>query len=202
MKTISLSVPAVRISCIIGDFFLAGVAGVWLWYTFSWIALLSIALGALLLGFYNILVFRSAILVDQAGKKITLRGLQERTDDVSAAVCVYTEERKVDSHTTRVIQVADEDGKVLSSISTLNSIRQGFAVEVTAQALAKALGVEFRATIPAHLYDKEAHRKYQQEQRDKACQKRRERKNRRSMRDTPPAADPVNYDEMDDAGRI
>ncbi|MCD7844325.1 MAG: hypothetical protein LUG57_00400 [Oscillospiraceae bacterium] len=212
MKKISLSGQAVRLSCLIGDVLLAGIAGVWLWCAFSWLALLVIGAGAVLLAFYHVLVFRSAVLVEREEKRITLRGLQSRTDDVSAAACVFTEERTVDGHTTRVIQVADESGTILSSISTLSSIHQGYAAEVTAQALAEALGVEFRPTVPKHLYDRKARRAYQREQEEKARQarrqkrqKRKNRKNRKNGQDAPQANDtaedgpsPVNYDELDD----
>ena len=192
MKTISLAAPAVRICCVIGDVLVAGAAVVWLVLSFSWWALLVAALAGLLLGFYNVQVFRSVIQVDPGTKTITLRGLQARTDRVEGAAQVYTREVSVNGQATRVIVVENGEGAVLSTISTLNTVNHGYASEIAALELAKALGAQFRPTVPPHLYDRKARRQYRREQRKGQPPAEEAREAPRS------SAGPVNYDEGDD----
>ncbi len=191
MKTISLAAPAVRICCVIGDVLVAGAAVVWLVLAFSWWALVVVALAGLLLGFYNVQVFRSVILVDPEAKTITLRGIQARTDQVAGAALVYTREVSVNGQATRVIVVENGEGAVLSTISTLNTVDHGYASEIAALELAKALGASFRPTVPPHLYDRKARRQYRREQR-------KGQPPAEEVREAPPSAEPVNYDEGDD----
>ena len=80
MKKISLAAPAVRFGCVLGDVLIAGAAMFWLTLAFSWWALLVVALAGLLIGFYNVQVFRSVVFVDPGAKTVTLRGIQARTD--------------------------------------------------------------------------------------------------------------------------
>lgn len=199
MKKIPLAAPSVRIYCVLADILIAGIAAVWLVLAFSWLALAVAGLAAALLIFYNIQVFRSAILVDPEGKAITLKGLQARTDDVSAAARVFTREVSLGAHVSRVIVAADGEGAELSVISTLNNINHGYVTEAAARELADALGVEFQETVAPHLYDRRARRTYEQQRREEARIARRQKRQTPAPEDgTPPASGPVNYDELDD----
>lgn len=200
MKKISLSSPAVRISCVAGDVLLGCIAAVWLIFSFSWPALLIILLAAALVCFYTVQVFWAAVLVDREHHTITLKGLQARTDDVSAAAKVFTREVSLEGRAVRVIIVADENGAVLSTISTLNTLNHGYATEIAALELANALGAEFQATVPAHLYDKQARRNYRRQQREEERQARSRRKAGKAPAPEQPAPpqNTVNYDELDD----
>ena len=172
MKKLPLSAPNVRRHCIILDAVLICPAAFWLFLAFSWPALLAVVCLLLLLGFYSVQVFSSAILVDPVEKTVSLQGLQQRKDDVSGAARVYTRETALSGRTTRVIVVADGDGRELSVIPTLNNANKGYGCEAVARELAGTLGVEFCPTVPACLYDKAARREQE-------------------------AAPAVNYDEMD-----
>lgn len=202
MKKLPLSAPNVRCHCIILDAVLAFLAACWLFLAFSWPALLAVVFLLLLLGFYSIQVFCSAILVDPVEKKVSLQGLQHRKDDVSGAASVYTRETALNGQTTRVIVVADGDGRELSVIPTLNNANKGCGCEAVARELAGTLGVEFCPTVPAYLYDKAARREQRrQDERERETRRRKEAGRRaRGPAETPEqeADHAVNYDEMDD----
>ena len=112
MKKIPLAAPAARFGCVLGDVLIAGAAALWLLLAFSWWALLVTALAGLLVGFYNVQVFRSVILVDTETGTITLQGIQARTDQADGASRVYTREGSVNGQATRVIVVEGADGSV------------------------------------------------------------------------------------------
>ena len=150
MKKISLAAPAVRFGCVLGDVLIAGAAMFWLTLAFSWWALLVVALAGLLIGFYNVQVFRSVVFVDPGAKTVTLRGIQARTDQVAGASKVYTREVLVNGQTTRVIVIEGEDHSQLSIISTLNTINHGYASEIAAREVAGALGVQL--AVPAYYF--------------------------------------------------
>lgn len=191
MKKIPLAAPAARFGCVLGDVLIAGAAALWLLLAFSWWALLVTALAGLLVGFYNVQVFRSVILVDTETGTITLQGIQARTDQAAGASRVYTREVSVNGQATRVIVVEGADGSVLSTISTLNTINHGYASEIAALELAKTLGAEFCPTVPPHLYDRKARRQYRRER----------TKGRPLEQKAGEAARPagtINYDEADD----
>lgn len=206
MKRILLAAPAVRVSCLVGDGLFCVFAAVWLWLAFSVGALLVVLLALALLAFYNVQVFRSAVLVDPVERTLTLTGLQGRTDDVSAADLVYTRQARVGQQDTRVIVVEDGAGRELSVITTLISLNKGYACETLARQLADALGIRFRPTVAPELYDREARRekdrrRQEQERQEKAERRQRRRSARRGeppQASAPPEAPPVNYDEGDD----
>ena len=191
MKKISLAAPAVRFGCVLGDVLIAGSAMFWLTLAFSWWALLVVALAGLLIGFYNVQVFRSVVFVDPGAKTVTLRGIQARTDQVAGASKVYTREVLVNGQTTRVIVIEGEDHSQLSIISTLNTINHGYASEIAAREVAGALGVQFCPSISPHLYDRKARRQYRQENNH------REMHERTDQNPVTPGVR-VNYDEEDD----
>ena len=194
MKKGPLASPAVRCCCIILDAVLVCLAAFWLFLAFSWPALLAAAVLFLLMGLYSAQVFRSAVLVDPVERTISIQGLRQRKDDVSGAARVCTRETALSGQTTRVIVVEDGDGRELSVIPTLNNANKGYGCEAAARELAGMLGVEFRPTVPAHLYDKAARREQQ-------------RRKEAGIRARGPAEPPeqetahaVNYDEMDGEG--
>ena len=205
MNKIPLSSPAVRRCCIILDAVLVCLAAFWLFLAFSWPALLAVVVLILLVGFYSVQVFYSAILVDPVERTVSLQGLRRQKDDVSGAARVYTRETALNGQTTRVIVVEDKDGRELSVIPTLNNANQGCGCEAVARELAGTLGVEFLPTVPAHLYDKTARREQRRQgEREREARRRRKEVGRRAREpaEAPKqeAAHAVNYDEMDGEG--
>ncbi len=178
MNKLMLSTPAQRAACLAGDLCLAALAALWLALAPSVPAALACAAGAALLGAYTCLMFRTAVLLRPEARAIDLTGLRRRTDDLSGARAVYTRAAQAGGLTTRVIVVEDGAGRELSVIPTLFTSNQGYGCEPMARRLAEGMGIPFRPTVPARLYDPGARRE---------ARRQRERD----------AAPEVNYDELD-----
>ncbi len=186
MKKIMLSTPALRLCCAAGDAVLLALALAWQVLAFSWLSALAGLAALALMGFYTVLVFRTAALPDREGRTLTLTGIQDRVDGLAGAQVVYTRPARVGQLATRAIVIEDGGGSELSVITTLVTANQGYPCERLAQALAEALDIPFRPTVPAHLYDRGAKKEYRRAQKA--------RKNASPAQDAPP---PVNYDERD-----
>ena len=186
MKKLMLSTPVLRVCCLTGDAVLLTLTLAWQLLAFSWLSALAGLSVLALMGLYTILVFRSAAWPDPARHTLVLTGIQDRTDDLADAQVVYTRPAQMGPLATRTIIIEGGGGRELSVIATLITANQGYPCEGLAQALAKALEIPFRPTVPAHLYDRKAKREYLRAQRERA----------RTDALEPPAA--VNYDEQDD----
>lgn len=185
MKKLMLSTPAMRVCCAAGDAVLLALTLAWQALAFSWLSALAGLAALALMGFYTALVFRSAAWPDPQRRTLTLTGIQDRTDDLTGAQTVYTRPAQAGQLATRVIVIEDGGGRELSVIATLITTGQGYACERLAQALAEELGLTFRPTVPAHLYDRKAKRAHLQAEKERA---------RGGAAEAPPA---VNYDEQD-----
>ncbi len=183
MKKIMLSTLALRLCCAAGDAVLFALALAWQVLACSWLSALAGLAALALMGSYTVLVFRTAALPDREGRTLTLTGIQERVDDLAGAQVVYTRPAQVGQMATRAIVIEDEGGGELSVIATLVTEDRGYPCERLAQALAEALDIPFRATVPARLYDRGAKKEYL-----------RAKKNAPPAQDAPP---PVDYDEQD-----
>lgn len=186
MKKLMLSTLALRVCCLIGDAVLLTLTLAWQLLAFSWLSALAGLSVLALMGLYTVLVFRSAAWPDPARHTLVLTGIQDRTDDLTGAQVVYTRPAQTGPLATRTIVVEDGGGRELSVIATLITANQGYPCERLAQALAEALEIPFRPTVPAHLYDREAKKEHLRAQKEKA---------RTDALETPAA---VNYDEQDD----
>ena len=172
MKKLMLSTPALRVCCLAGDGVLLALALAWQLLAFSWLSALAGLSALALMGLYTALVFRSAAWPDPARRTLVLTGIQNRADDLTGARVVYTRPAQT--------------GRELAVNATLITVNQGYPCERLARELAEALGIPFRPTVPAHLYDRKAKKEYLRAQKERARVEAAEK----------PAA--VNYDEQDD----
>lgn len=186
MKKLMLSTPALRVCCLAGDAVLLALALAWQLLAFSWLSALAGLSALALMGLYTALVFRSAAWPDPARHTLVLTGIQNRADDLTGARVVYTRPAQTGPLAARAIVIEDGGGRELSVIATLITVNQGYPCERLARELAEALGIPFRPTVPAHLYDRKAKKEYLRAQKERARVEAAEK----------PAA--VNYDEQDD----
>lgn len=187
MKKLMLSTPALRACCLVGDAVLLTLALAWQFLAFSWLSALAGLSALALMGLYTVLVFHSAAWPDPARHVLVLTGIQDRTDDLTGAQAVYTRPARTGPLATRAIVIEDGGGRELSVIATLITANQGYPCEALARALAEALGIPFRPTVPAYLYDRRAKR-----------ERLRAQKEGRARADAGKTSAAVNYDEQDD----
>lgn len=186
MKKLMLSTQALRVCCMAGDALMLALCAALLALAFSWLWLLAVLTLLAMLGAYTVLVFRTAAFPDREGRRLSLTGLQHRTDDLAGARVVYTRPAQMGQLATRAIVIEDGAGRELSVILTLVTANQGDPCERLAQALAEALDIPFRPTVPPWRYDRKAKREHLRAQ-------------KRARKDPGPAeASAVNYDERDD----
>ena len=142
MRRIALSSSGARISCVVGDVLFCGFAALWLRLSFRWWALLLVLLALAMLALYNIQLFRSAVLVDRSARTLRLSGLQNRTDDVSAARLVSTRLIPSGRQMVRAVVLTDETG---ADVCVLTPMAGGSGEEpclTIASRLAQVLGLE------------------------------------------------------------
>ena len=187
MKKLMLSTRALRVCCLAGDVLMLALCTAVLTLAFSWLWLLVALTLLAMLGVYTVLVFRTAAFPDREGRRLSLTGIQHRTDDLAGAQVVYTRPAQMGQLATRAIVIEDGAGRELSVIMTLVTTNQGDSCERLAQALAEALDIPFRPTVPLWRYDRKAKREHLREQ-------------KRARKAPGPAEAPaaVNYDERDD----
>lgn len=176
MKRIALSSSGARISCVVGDLLFCGFALVWLWLSFHWWALLLVLLALALLVFYNVQLFRSAIRVDPVTRQITLTGVQNRTDDVSAARLVSTRLIPSGRQMVRAVVLLDGAGRDLTVLTPMAGGSGPEPCQTIASRLAQALDLELH--LPGEPSDGPA--------------------GPEPSASSPPEETPVNYDEADD----
>lgn len=140
------------------------------------------ALGGLLLTvlmvFYIVSILKSRCILDPAAKQLQVLGNPTYTRDLSTATLVETLPRKNGHATTRVVVFSDAEGEIVAIVPTLFTYKQGALADPMAREMAEALGIEFRANVPAWHYDKEAFKQYQIEEAEREKRERAERRER------------------------
>ncbi len=216
MTKIPLAGKTARLICVFVDLVLLAFVAFWLGFAFSWLALVVSVIFLIIAVFYTFFVFYSCVFVDSKNASLTLRGIVSRKDNIEGAKTVFTKEAGSGGGATRVVAVADCEGRELSVIPTLNNANNGYSNEYTAKKLAEALSVDFKATVPPELYDRAAKKEKQKHDEELKREERRlkkEKKRQAKARAMKPAGEeqnaagnnpsdeqnpPVNYDEMDD----
>lgn len=104
---------------------------------------------------YMIGVVQARCIPDPEHKKLCVKGIRERTLDLSTAVLLETIPVKSGHSTSRTLYFSDAEGKVVAAVPTYFTSKQGILADPMAKELAEVLGLEFRANVPEWYYDKQ-----------------------------------------------
>ena len=184
MKKFQLSTPAERRMGILFAL-VAAVAMAALLFALrnDLVILILCALGVvpvvIILGLYVLNVAKAACYPDAGNKVLRVTGFQERSIDLSKAVCLQTLTVKSGHVEGRSLAFTDAEGGVVAIVPTYFTSRRGVLAEPMAMELAKELGLEFQSNVPAWEYDEKAreeHEKEVEQQQKEDARKRREAK--------------------------
>ena len=143
------------------------------------LAAIGVVILSAVLGIYAYIVVRAVCIPDAQAKKLHVKGLRDYTLDLSEAATLETVGIK-NAHTmTRALIFRDAEGKVVGSVPTLFTSRQGVLAEPMAIELAQALNLSFIANLNPWDYDENArieHEKQVAIEEKEAAKKRREAK--------------------------
>lgn len=184
MKEFRLSTPLERIASVSFVAVILAAFGLLLYALRNQIGLmivcsLGVALISVLLIVYVINVTKAACIVNLEEKTMTVRGVKEYTVDLSEAVLLQTIARKGGQATIRVLIFSDAEEKIIASIPTMFSFKQGIQAEPMAKEMAAVLGIDFQQNVPEWQYDKE---KYKEHLKEEAEREKKEAKERRKNR--------------------
>ena len=118
-------------------------------------ALAVVCLSAVML--YSVINLQlAAVIPDAPNKKLHVKGIRSYTLDLSDAATLETISVKSGQVKGRSLLIRDGAGKAIGVIPTCFTTNQSIMAEPMAMELAKDLGLEFKANVPAWEYDKEA----------------------------------------------
>lgn len=140
---------------------------------------LSVGLLVALLVFYIISVSKAVAVWDPETKILEVQGFPSFRTDLSGAVLMQTMARKSGQVTNRVIIFSDAEERIITTIPTYFTSKQGIMAEPFAKAMAQEMGIPFQQNVPEWEYDKE---KYQQHIKEVDAQEKAEAKARREAK--------------------
>jgi len=121
--------------------------------------LIMTAIGSFLLiaalVYYVISVTKAGCTPDPENKKLHVTGVRNYSLDLSSTTTLETVAVKNGHTTSRILVFSDAEGNVTGSVPTLFTHQQGVQAEPMAIALAKDLGLNFKANVQPWEYDKE-----------------------------------------------
>lgn len=161
MKKFHLSTPAERTVGIIYSVIMSAVLVVLLFALREDVTMLLLTgAGAVLivgiLALYVLNVSKAACIPDVENKTLLVEGFQQRTLDLSKAVCLQTVTVKSGHVESRKLVFTDAEGEVVATVPTYFTSKRGVLAEPMAKELAAELGLEFLANVPQWEYDEEA----------------------------------------------
>lgn len=140
---------------------------------------LAVLLIMILLVLYAVNALKAVCIVDLETKMLQVKGVSNYSVDISGAVLLQTQPRKIGQSITRVLVFSDEETNVIVSIPTMFAVRQGMMAEPLAERMAKELGIAFKRNIPEWEFDKKLYQEHQkqvaQEEKEAAKKRRQER---------------------------
>ena len=140
---------------------------------------LSVGLLVALLVFYIVSVSKAVAVWDPETKILEVQGFPSFRTDLSGAVLMQTMARKSGQVTNRVIIFSDAEERIITTIPTYFTSKQGIMAEPFAKAMAQEMGIPFQQNVPEWEYDKE---KYQQHIKEVEAQEKAEAKARREAK--------------------
>lgn len=184
MKKFYLSTPAERTTGIIYSVVMSAVlvALIFALRNDLTVMLLTAAGVVLVVGILVLYVFnvsKAACIPDVENKILRVEGFQERTIDLSKAVCLQTLTVKSGHVESRKLAFTDAEGEIVATVPTYFTSNRGVLAEPMAKELAEVLGLEFVQNVPAWEYDEEARKAHDVEV---AQQEKEDAKARREMR--------------------
>ena len=184
MKEYRLSTRGERIVSICFTAAVLVILGIFLYALRDNVALLiacgaGVLMLAALLVMYVVNVLRAVCIVDAANKTVEVRGVTNFKADVSDAVLLQTIAKRNGQTSIRVMVFTDEDVRVVASVPTMFTYRQGILADPVAKEIAAELGIAFQQNVPDWELDR---KKYQEHMKEVAEQERREAKERRQKR--------------------
>ena len=169
MKTYKLSTAGERITGIVFSAVMIVCMGLLLYALRSDLVLMLVtALAELLLCagliFYVLSVTKASVTADPEGKKLHVRAFpSDYTVDLSEAVLLQTLPRKSGHTAVRVLVFTNAEEKVIATVPTFFTFRQGVMAEPMAIQLAEALNLPFRQNVMPWEYDEEKRREHEKE---------------------------------------
>lgn len=140
--------------------------------------LFALLISAILV-FYVISVWKSLCVLNTETRMLEVKGYPSYTRDLSKAVLVQTVERKNGQSVSRALVFSDVEENIVAVIPTLFTYKQGALADPLAKKMADALGIDFKANVPAWYYDKD---KFKEHQKEEAEAEKAASKERREMR--------------------
>lgn len=140
---------------------------------------LAVVLLVGLLMFYIISVSKAVAVWDPGTKTLEVKGYPSFRVDLSNAVLMQTVARKNGQATNRVIIFSDEEERIIATIPTYFTSKQGIMADPFAKGMAEEMGIPFQQNVPEWEYDKE---KYQQHIKEVEAQEKAEAKARREAK--------------------
>ena len=141
-------------------------------------ALCVVLIGGLLV-FYIISVAKAKAIWDPETKVLEVKGFPSFRTDLSNAVLMQTMARKSGQVTNRVIIFSDAEERIITTIPTYFTAKQGLMAEPFAKAMAEEMGIPFQQNVPEWEYNKE---KYQEHIKEVEAQEKVEAKARREAK--------------------
>lgn len=140
---------------------------------------LSVGLLVVLLVFYIVSVAKAKAVWDPQTKILEVQGYPSFRTDLSNAVLMQTMARKSGQVTNRVIVFSDAEERIITTIPTYFTSKQGIYAEPFAKAMAEEMGIPFQQNVPEWEYNKE---KYQEHIKEVEAQEKAEAKARREAK--------------------
>lgn len=120
------------------------------------LAALGVLILSVTLGTYVYTVSRAVCIADPENKKLHVKALRDYTLDLSNAATLETIGIKNSHVTGRALIFSDDEGRIIGSVPTMFTSRQGVMAEPMAMELAQTLGLSFKANLNPWDYDEEA----------------------------------------------
>lgn len=140
---------------------------------------LSVGLLVALLVFYIISASKAKAVWDPETKILDVKGFPSFQVDLSNAVLMQTVARKSGQVTNRAIIFSDAEERIITTIPTYFTSKQGMMAEPFAKEMAREMGIPFQQNVPEWEYDKE---KYQEHIKEEDIRQKAEAKARREAR--------------------
>ena len=168
MKTFSLSTPAERTAGIAFSAVMSAVMLLLLWAIRDSIGLLiCIGLFVLLiiamLAVYVISVLKAECIAYPDQKKLEVRGLTNRTIDLSTATTLETITVKNGQSEGRMLVFSDAEGNIVAKVRTYFTSQRGVQAEPMSIEMAKVLGLAHHANVPEWEYIPEKRKEHEKQ---------------------------------------
>lgn len=187
MKEFKLSTAAERTAGVIFVGFVIAIFGLLLYSLRHDVLLLVFsALGVLIISALLVIyvrgVLRATAVVDAEKKLLHIRGVRDETVDVSSATLLQTFARKNAQSTVRVMVFSDADERVVATIPTMFTFRQGIWADPVAKQIAAELGIGFQQNVPDWQLDKQKYQEHLKEETEREKQEAKERRQKKMQR--------------------